>query len=104
VRRSAFSLRPNDLIQWEAIHRAVRSGRVYDLGEVVESAGSLADFKRKWGAEGRRMHRVYHPAPAHAPDGGASEAGAARELAHRAYRRLPLRATALLGDGVYRFL
>ena len=64
VRRSAFSLRPNDLIQWEAIHRAVRSGhRVYDLGEVVESGGSLADFKRKWGAEAHRMYRLYHPRP-----------------------------------------
>jgi CelD/BcsL family acetyltransferase involved in cellulose biosynthesis len=105
VRRSAFSLRPNDLIQWEAIHRAVRSGhRVYDLGEVVEGDGSLADFKRKWGAEGHRMYRLYHPAPAHAPDTGASQPGGAHELAHRAYRRLPLRATALVGDGLYRFL
>jgi len=76
---------------------------VYDLGEVVEGDGSLADFKRKWGAEGRRMHRLYHPGPAHAPDAASGEGGA-QELAHRAYRRLPLRATALVGDGLYRFL
>src|SRR3712207_7768318 len=54
--------------------------------EVVEGDGSLADFKRKWGAEGRRLHRLYHPAPAHAPDGGASDAGGARELDRKSTR------------------
>lgn len=104
VRRDALSLRPNELLQWQAIHDAVRDGRRrYDLGEVVEHHAGLAEFKRKWGARPVRLVRLYDPAPQEPPDPG--DAGSAlRRGLERAWQRLPLRATALLGDVGYRFL
>jgi CelD/BcsL family acetyltransferase involved in cellulose biosynthesis len=105
VRRSALAVRPNEVVQWEAIHRAVRDGRTrYDLGEVVERHAGLADFKRKWGAEPRRLQRLYFPAPDHAPDPGRDKAGRLREAAERAYARAPLALTAFIGDRLYRYL
>ena len=75
--RSALPLRPNEVLQWEAIHDASRRGfERYDLGEVVAGGEGLADFKRKWGADEVRMHRYYHPPPEQ--DDGDSGEGAAR--------------------------
>lgn len=103
VRRDALALRPNDAIQWRVIHDAVRDGRRrYDLGEVSEHQAGLADFKRKWGARPERLVRIYHPAPPGPPDPGAS--GRLHAARVTAWRRLPLRLTAGLGDLGYRFL
>jgi CelD/BcsL family acetyltransferase involved in cellulose biosynthesis len=105
VVRRHLDARPNDVVQWEAIHRAVRAGRRrYDLGEVVERHVGLADFKRKWGASAVRLHRLYLPAPSEPPDPGDREASGLRHAAESAYERLPLRATAVAGDAIYRFL
>jgi predicted N-acyltransferase len=112
VRRDAFALRPNDVLQWEAIHAAAAEGyRHYDLGEVVEHDRSLADFKRKWGTEARRLHRYYHPAPPEPPerrtgdrdeDDGEELGGPG--LAVRAWQRMPLPVTAVAGDTILRYL
>jgi hypothetical protein len=106
VSQSGAGLRPNDLIQWHAIHDACVAGhRRYDLGEVSAGNVGLAEFKRKWGAREVQLHRYYHPAP-----GGALEAedsnidSAPRRLANAAWRRMPLRATAAAGDFLYRYL
>ncbi len=102
--RSALPLRPNEVIQWEAIHDACRRGfERYDLGEVVAGGEGLADFKRKWGADEVQMHRYYHPPPE--PEG--DDAGGGGGLAKRATKlwpRLPLGATRLAGDIAYRWL
>ena len=67
--RSALALRPNEVLQWEAIHDACRRGfKRYDLGEVTGGNEGLAEFKRKWGADEVQMHRYYHPPPE--PDAG----------------------------------
>jgi CelD/BcsL family acetyltransferase involved in cellulose biosynthesis len=107
VRRSALAARPNDLIQWTALHEAAAAGhRSYDFGEVVARQEGLVDFKRKWGTEERRLHRWYHPDP----DPGAADApldaapGGLEALAVRAWRKLPLRATAQAGGLLYRWL
>jgi|SRR6266850_3618573 len=99
-RRDAFSLRPNDIVQWHAIHDACRRGlRRYDLGEVAEDHPLLADFKSKWGATPRRLYR-YHATAGH-------EAAAMRgnrllmPAARAVWRRLPVRLTAVLGDWIY---
>ena len=105
VRRDAFSLRPNDVIQWEAIHACAAAGyRHYDFGEVVEHHEGLADFKRKWGTEARRLHRYYHPAPDAAPDPGDGEQGRVATLGARAWQRVPLPLTATIGDRLFRYL
>jgi predicted N-acyltransferase len=105
VRRDALDLRPNDAIHWEAIHAACAQGfRRYDFGEVVERHQGLARFKAKWGTDARRLHRYYLPAPDQPPETGDAEGGPLARVAARAWRRLPLRVTALAGDLVYRFL
>jgi hypothetical protein len=55
-RTNDLSLRPNDIILWQAINDAHRNGfRIVDLGEVPEGDDNLAQFKRKWGAEPVRL-------------------------------------------------
>jgi len=99
-RRDAFSLRPNDIVQWHAIHDACRRGlRRYDLGEVAEDHPMLADFKSKWGATPRHLYRY------HATAGQEAAAMRGNRLlmpaARAVWRRLPVRLTAVLGDWIY---
>lgn len=101
--RSSLPLRPNDVLQWHAIHDACAEGyRRYDLGEVAEGNAGLAHFKHKWGAEPRRLHRYTYPAPAAAPS--SADATATGRWAGRAWRRLPLATTAAAGRIAYRYL
>jgi CelD/BcsL family acetyltransferase involved in cellulose biosynthesis len=108
--RSALPLRPNEVIQWEAIHDAVRRGfERYDLGEVTADRAGLAEFKRKWGADEVRLHRYYHPPPEHATNGDVARSlqadeGAAKRAAVSVWQRLPLAATRFAGDLAYRWL
>jgi len=105
VLREGAALHPNDLLQWEAMRTAVDEGfQRYDLGEVVEGQDGLAQFKRKWGGKPQRLHRYYAPPPAHAPSPGVHASGRWTELGRAAWRKLPLGATAVVGDKVYRFL
>jgi hypothetical protein len=98
-------LRPNDAIQWHAIHEACRNGfRRYDLGEVVESQTGLHAFKSKWGAEARRLNHYYYPAPEHEQVDTLEMNTWPRRIAKVTWRRLPLTATAALGDLLYRYL
>lgn len=97
-------LRPNDILQWTAIHEACRRGcRWYDLGEVPESHVHLADFKRKWGARQERLYRYYYPGDIDG-SGKSWNADNANHLVGKVWPRLPLRLTAWLGDKIYRYL
>ena len=98
-------LRANDVIQWQAIQDACRSGfRSYDLGEVVESQEGLHEFKRKWGAEPYRLYRYYYP-PAETAEAAARDShGIAGRLATAAWRRLPRRVAARLSDWLYGYM
>jgi hypothetical protein len=99
-------LRANDMIHWRAITDACQTGyRHYDLGEVVETQEGLHRFKSKWGAEPRRLYRYYYPT-VDSVRATAMETshGAAGMLAKAAWRRMPWRATAMLGDWVYSYL
>jgi lipid II:glycine glycyltransferase (peptidoglycan interpeptide bridge formation enzyme) len=111
-RRGSGQHRPNDLIQWHALHEACSAGfRRYDLGAGLESDAGLDNFKRKWGATAEPRFRSYFPAP-RVTDGGVDlrlelyreRGGAVRRLAESLWRRLPLGATALLGGVFYRYL
>jgi len=96
-RRETLSLRPNDVIQWHAIHDACRRGLGrYDLGEVGTDHKMLADFKAKWGAEPRRLYRYYTRRDADS-NRKAQLPAAARSL----WKWLPLSVTETLGDYIY---
>jgi hypothetical protein len=99
------SLRANDVIQWEAIHRACNEGfRRYDLGEVVEAQEGLHDFKGKWGAEAQRLYRYYYPSTVGVESTAQESSGPVGRLVRTAWRHLPWRATAQLGDWLYSFM
>lgn len=105
-RKEALRFRPNDLLQWHAIHDAAAAGyRWYDLGEVEASNEGLASFKAKWGTETRTLIR-YHVPPIPSWDAEYREPGMTwqRRVALGAWRRVPLSATAFAGDRLYRFL
>jgi hypothetical protein len=98
-RREDLSLRPNDVIQWRALHDACEEGfRFYDFGEVTKGNEGLAQFKSKWGAEPRWLYRYYYPAPREVEAGFLDSSGPGRQLMSAAWRQLPLKATALLSD------
>jgi hypothetical protein len=107
-RRNTLPLRPNDIIQWHAIHDACRHGlRWYDLGEVGDDHEMLADFKSKWGAEPQRLYRYYYRDHPRAdgdisPNDGDTHRNVLLQSAARGlWKRLPLRITETLGDWIY---
>jgi CelD/BcsL family acetyltransferase involved in cellulose biosynthesis len=112
MRRDAAILRPNDLIQWNAIHRACEDGfRRYDLGAVLEHDQGLVLFKRKWGAEPLTRYRYYYPRGGRRRFGTPDRTELYREHGGRlraggeaVWRRLPLPVTTAIGGYVYRWL
>lgn len=100
-----LNLRPNDLVQWQAINDAARDGyRVFDFGEVPDGDANLARYKAKWGAEPVRLMRYYYPAPPAEEGNGDSEHDSpsrVHQLASAVWRRLPLGVTAWTGDRLY---
>jgi hypothetical protein len=105
--RAEHSYRPNDAIQWHAIEDACRSGyRWYDFGEVPDRSFGLAEFKRKWGAREWPLYRSYYPSPPARRlgcDSGRAP-GTGTSLSRRIWRRLPLAATAVVGQRLYSYL
>lgn len=98
--RQAFRHRPNDMLQWHALHAACAAGdRWYDLGEVADHHTGLAHFKRKWGAQTRSLYRYSHPEATQL-----AEEAPPRKVVAGAWRVLPLGATALAGRAAYRYL
>lgn len=95
-----FNLHPHDILQIEAIRSACKSGfRWYDFGEVTEDHEALAQFKTKWGGDPKELYRYYYPAPVeHTSIDGGRFARSARKI----WQRLPPKATAVLGDLIYR--
>jgi len=99
---SALPSRANDVILWHAIESAWRDGfRRFDFGEVSESQHGLAAYKMKWGAVGSPLYRYHYPRLALRERVLRPESGAHR-LAGITWHRLPLRATVLIGELLYR--
>jgi CelD/BcsL family acetyltransferase involved in cellulose biosynthesis len=98
-------LRPNDLIQWQAIHDACRDGfRRYDMGEVGGTQSGLAQFKSKWGAEPRLMYRYHYPEASGFGVRPFEPGARGRKMWLMVWRRLPLGVTAGAGRLIYRYL
>jgi predicted N-acyltransferase len=94
-----FCLHPHDILQIEAIRSTCRGGfRWYDFGEVTEDHEALAQFKTKWGGDPTPLFRYYYPAPKE--EISACESKCASSL-RKLWRRLPPKATAVLGDFIY---
>jgi hypothetical protein len=99
--RDELGLRPNDVLQWTAIHELCADGvRSYDLGEVEAHQAGLADFKAKWGAQRRALSRCSHP-PGHRRARPPRSEALARRAAERVWKRLPLPLTTQLGGWLY---
>ena len=100
-----LSLRPNDVIQWQAINEACAAGyRFLDFGEVPEGNSDLAKFKSKWGSEPVRLYRYYYPAVKELDYGSTESHGYKESLRNAIWRRLPLATVSWLGDRIYRYL
>lgn len=98
-----LNLRPNDLVQWQAINDAAREGyRVFDFGEVPDGDANLARYKAKWGAEPVRLVRYYYPDfPVEETAEGEESESRLHQLAGGVWRRMPFWLTAWAGDRLY---
>lgn len=104
-REEDLVVRPNDAIHWHAIHEAQRRGfRRYDFGEVDDANPGLAQFKLKWGAAPQRLYRYYDPQLELGAAATADGPGRKVRIARSAWQRIPLRATARVGDVLYRYI
>lgn len=99
-------LHPHDIIQIEAIRDACKSGfRWYDFGEVSEENESLAQFKSKWGTEPKPLFRYYYPAATNrSQENRPHHDGLFTTSTRKLWSALPERATAVLGDLIYRYM
>jgi FemAB-related protein (PEP-CTERM system-associated) len=54
--------RPNDAVTWQAIEDSGNEGcRCFDFGKTNSDNVSLAQFKKKWGAEKKTLYYHYYP-------------------------------------------
>lgn len=101
---AALAFHANDLLQWEAIHYALKEGFLYyDFGEVAAQRTGLARFKHKWSARSVPLYRY------HFPDLDSLAMRSVEEpsnfhLARALWQRLPLCVTELLGNHLFRRL
>ncbi len=97
---SALAFHANDLIQWEAIHKACEDKyEFYDMGEVSEGNCGLAHFKSKWGCSTRMVYHYYN-------DFTQKEIDIVKNLDFykKVWQKLPLGLTKNIGIFVNRYL
>lgn len=94
---------PNNLLYWEAIRHALRSGaRHFDMGRSTENGGSFR-FKEQWGARAVPLHWQYWLREGEeVPD--RSPANRKFWLLIKAWKRLPLPLAGFLGPRLSRGL
>jgi hypothetical protein len=103
-RTESLALHVNDVLQWEAIHRAHQEGfRRYDFGEVPEQRWGLAEFKSKWCARPQTLYRYYYPCPPVAPGVNGDE-GANPRVVRKLWQHLPLGWTESIGSRIFSYL
>ena len=97
---SALALHANDLIQWEAIHKACEERYLfYDMGEVSEGNGGLAHFKAKWGCGTKMVYHYYN-------DSTSKDIDKVQVLDSykKIWQKLPLGLTKSIGGFINRYL
>jgi hypothetical protein len=107
-RRDALGSRPNELLHWTAMQRAITSGyRRYDMGEADAENEGLARYKAKWGAEVEHTMRYYSPPLDDTQSVGYAanrSAGPFKAASLAVWKRVPLAITQLAGEQVYQYL
>ena len=100
-RREYFRYAINDFMYWELMRHARESGlREFDFGRSKKGTGAF-DFKCHWGFEPEPLrYRVHVPGGGPLPDRTASSSNV--QLLRRAWSRLPLPITKLLGPVLIR--
>jgi hypothetical protein len=95
------ALCPNNLLYWEAIRFAIAGGfRTFDFGRSTPGEGTFK-FKEQWGAKPRQLFWQYLlPGGGHLPDLNPKNPKYA--LAIKAWQRLPVPVTKLLGPMIVR--
>jgi len=96
-----LELRPNHLLLWTALERAVASGVVFDLGRAAPEQHGLAEFKRRWAGEPVPLAYDYWPRPKGL--NVASRDDGTLAVASKVWSRLPF-ALARRGSFLYRYL
>jgi FemAB-related protein (PEP-CTERM system-associated) len=100
---AARQLGGNDFMYWRVMERARQRGcRVFDFGRSKKGTGAY-DFKRYWGFEPEPLHYEYFLVKARELP-NLSPTNPRYERAIRAWRRLPLPITQLLGPPLARHL
>lgn len=101
--REALPWAVNDFMYWQLMCHAAKLGyRVFDFGRSREGTGAY-DFKRHWGFEPQPLPYQYVlPGQAAMPD--MSPSNPRMHLAIRAWQRMPLGLTKLVGPRLTRYL
>ncbi len=100
----ARAVKANDFMYWQVMNRALQRGdvRTFDFGRSKRGTGSH-DFKIHWGFEPRPLHYEYHLVRATTlPD--INPLNPKYRMFIKAWRKLPLRVSQLVGPRVARSL
>jgi FemAB-related protein (PEP-CTERM system-associated) len=102
--RDMKSLRPNMLLYWECLRHAIGTGFVrFDFGRSTPGAGTFA-FKKQWGARPVPLAWQYWMASSGAPLPDVTPDNPRFAAAIRAWRRLPVAVTRVIGPAIAAYL
>jgi FemAB-related protein (PEP-CTERM system-associated) len=102
--RSHKALSPNMLVYWELMAEMSRRGvRRFNFGRCTPGSGTYR-FKTQWGGRETPLWWYQHSARGNHDGGVPRQDKGMFALASRAWRRLPLRVTNLLGPSIVRFI
>jgi hypothetical protein len=102
--RDFLTLRPNDLIHWQAIADAQQCGyRTYDFGEVSKNDAGLAAYKKKWGTKIIQIYHYYFPEQI-SLYGNEIDIKSVHGWKQKIVEKMPLNVSAMLGKWTYKYL
>lgn len=95
--------RPNDLLIWQAIEESCKHGyRYFDFGRTSPKEKGLANFKKKWGTEQRKLYYYYYPKMPNLIS--ANRSGQRYRFVTGLWKRLPLSLSRVLSPIAFKHL